>query len=203
MDKKLIALCDIVFDDEEQGAVQKVLKSKWLTMGKVTKSFENKFAKYIGSEYVVAVNNCTSALHLAMCALGIGEGDEVIVPSLTFVATANAVLYTGAKPVFADITSLEDWTISSDSIEANITEKTKAISVVHYAGFPCNMTDIKDIAKKYNLFIIEDAAHGPGTWIDSKHIGTIGDIGCFSFFANKNMTSGEGGAFVTNNNDLA
>ena len=201
--RKKIDLCDITFDKEEHSAVLKVLESKWQTMGEITKSFEYEFGQFIGAEFVVAVNNCTSALHLAMIALGIGEGDEVIVPSLTFVATANAVLYTGAKPVFADITSLEDWTISSDSIEANITEKTKAISVVHYAGFPCNMTDIKDIAKKYNLFIIEDAAHGPGTWIDSKHSGTIGDIGCFSFFANKNMTSGEGGAFVTNNNDLA
>jgi dTDP-4-amino-4,6-dideoxygalactose transaminase len=203
MKNPTIYLSDITYDAEEEKAVLDVLRSKWLSMGDITKTFEQEFGEYVNSPYVVAVSNCTAALHLALISLGIGAGDEVIVPSLTFVATANAVCYTGAKPVFADIKSLDDWTISPDSIREHITPRTRAIIVVHYGGYPCDMQAITEIAKKCNLHVVEDAAHGPGSWVDSKHIGTWGDVGCFSFFSNKNMTSGEGGAVVTNSEEIA
>jgi dTDP-4-amino-4,6-dideoxygalactose transaminase len=135
--------------------------------------------------------------------LGIKEGDEVIVPSLTFVATANSVLYCGAKPVFADITSLDDFNISPDDILEKITTKTKAITIVHYGGYPCNMNAIMEIAEDHNLKVIEDAAHAPGAEYRGRKCGTIGDIGCFSFFANKNLVTGEGGMLVTNDDALA
>jgi dTDP-4-amino-4,6-dideoxygalactose transaminase len=203
MDNYDIYLSDITYDSEEERAIAEVLKSKWISMGAVTEAFEQDFREYVGSSHVIAVSNCTAALHLALVSLGIHSGDEVILPSLTFVATANAVRYTGATPVFVDVNSLDDWNISSDDIEKHITDRTSAIIVVHYGGFPCDMKRIKEIAKKNNLFVVEDAAHGPGSWINSKHIGTIGDVGCFSFFSNKNMTTGEGGALVTNNDDIA
>jgi dTDP-4-amino-4,6-dideoxygalactose transaminase len=149
------------------------------------------------------VTNCTAALHLALLALGVGAGDEVLVPSLTFVATVNAVRYTGATPVFVDIVSLDDWVISAEAIRRQITPRTRAIIPMHYAGFPCDMTAIEAIAKQHELFVVEDAAHGPGSWVGTRHIGTIGDVGCFSFFANKNMTTGEGGVVVTNDGELA
>jgi len=203
MNNQNIYLSDITYDAEEEKAVLEVLRSRWLTMGEVTKTFEKEFGDYIDSPHVMAVSNCTAALHLALIALGISDGDEVIVPSFTFVATSNAVRYTGAAPVFADIKSLDDWTISPDSIRQLITNRTRAVIVVHYGGYPCDMQAIMDIAKEHNLYVVEDAAHGPGSWIGSRHIGTWGDAGCFSFFSNKNMTSGEGGAIVANNEEIA
>jgi len=131
-------------------------------MGEVTKKFEEEFAKFTEVKNAIAVTNCTAALHLALKGLGIGHGDEVIVPSLTFVATANAVIYVGARPVFADITSLDNWDISPEDIVKKITSKTKAIIVMHYGGYPCDMNSINSIAEKHNLFVIEDAAHAPG-----------------------------------------
>ena len=198
-----IPLSDIDFDEKELQAVQKVIESRWLTMGNVTQEFEASFAAHIQIKHAIAVTNATAALHLACLALGLGPGDEVIVPSLTFVATANAVRYVGATPVFADIVSPDNLNISPDAIGSMITSRTRAIIVVHYAGYPCDMDEILAIAKKNNLFLIEDAAHAVGAELNGRKLGAWGDIGCFSFFSNKNMTTGEGGMMTTNNDELA
>lgn len=198
-----VPLSDIDLGEEEVEAVSKVLRSKWLSMGPVTEQFEAEFAKCLGAKHAFAVSNGTAALHIACRVLGIVPGDEVIVPSLTFVATANAVLYVGAKPVFADITSLNDFNISPEDISKKITSKTKGIIVVHYGGYSCDMDAIMRIAKRNSLKVIEDAAHAPGAEYQGKKLGTIGDIGCFSFFANKNMVTGEGGMIVTSDDSLA
>jgi dTDP-4-amino-4,6-dideoxygalactose transaminase len=200
---KKIALSDIDFGEEETDEVIKVLKSKWLSMGEVTQEFEKKFAKLLGVKHAIAVANGTAALHLANLILGTKPGDEVIVPSLTFVATSNSVIYTGAKPVFADVENNDNFNISPESIKEKISNKTKGIIAVHYGGYPCDMKSIMDIASEHNLFVIEDAAHAPGAKINGKMLGTIGDIGCFSFFSNKNLVTGEGGMIVTNNNKIA
>ncbi|MCK4899604.1 MAG: DegT/DnrJ/EryC1/StrS family aminotransferase, partial [Anaerolineales bacterium] len=151
----------------------------------------------------VAVTNATTALHLACLALEIGPGDEVIVPSLSFVATANAVLYTGADVRFADIIGPNELNIAPKSIEQHITPRTKAIIVVHYGGYPCRMQAIIELAHLYGLFVIEDAAHAPGAALNGRSLGTWGGIGCFSFFSNKNMATGEGGMLVTDRDDIA
>ena len=198
-----VPLADVKLGIEEETAVLEVLRSGWLTMGEVTQAFEQELAAFVGAKHAFAVNNATAALHLACLAVGVGEGDEVIVPSLTFVATANAVRYTGAKAVFADIES-EDWLcISPRSIEEKITERTKAIEVMHYAGFACDMPEILRIAEKYNLAVIEDAAHAIGASLNGKALGIWGNVGCYSFFGNKNLTTGEGGMLVTDDDHLA
>lgn len=198
-----IPLSDIDLGNEEIEEVTKVLKSKWLSMGPVTEKFEEEFTNYLGIKHAYGVSNGTAALHIAHKVLGIKEDDEVVVPSLTFVATANSVLYCGAKPVFADITSLNNLNISPDNILEKITNKTKAITIVHYGGYPCDMDAIMEIAEDHNLKVIEDAAHAPGAEYKGKKCGTIGDVGCFSFFANKNLVTGEGGMVVTNDDALA
>ena len=198
-----VPLADIDFGEAEEEAVREVIRSRWLSMGEVTKGFEQDLAAFIGAKHTVAVTNATAALHLACLAAGIGPGDEVIVPSLTFVATANAVRYTGAMPVFADIESLDWLNISPASIESRVTEKTRAILVVHYAGFSCDMPAIMEIARRYNLVVLEDSAHAIGSILDDRALGTWGAIGCFSFFSNKNMTTGEGGMLATNDDALA
>ncbi len=198
-----IPLADIDFDEAEEKAVLQVVKSRWLTMGANTQTFEEEFAAYVGAKHAIAVANGTAALHLACMAVGLGPGDEVITPSLTFVATANAVRYTGAAPVFADVESLQDLDISLASIEKNLTERTRAIMVMHYAGYPCDMAAITNFAKAHNLVVIEDAAHASGAKIDGRDMGTWGQVGCFSFFSNKNMTTGEGGMVVTNDDETA
>lgn len=197
-----IPLADIDFGPEEAAAVQKVVASKWLTMGAVTQEFEQTFANFTGAKYALSVTNATAALHMACLALGIRPGDEVIVPSLTFVATANAVRYVGATPVFADVSSDNDLNISPDDIEKQMTPKTRAIIVVHYAGYPCDMPRILEIAAKHNLKVIEDNAHGVGATLHGRQLGTWGEIGCFSFFSNKNMTTGEGGMLTTDSEEL-
>ena len=198
-----IPLADLNYDSNEDNAVLSVLHSKWLTMGDVTNHFEQSFSQLTSSPHCLSVSNATEALHLACLALGVGPGDEVIVPSLTFVATANAVLYTGASVTFADITGPNDLTISPASIQAAITPRTKAIIVMHYAGYPCDMPAIHAIAQQHNLHIIEDAAHCPGASLQGKALGTWGDIGCFSFFSNKNLATGEGGMLTTHSDELA
>lgn len=198
-----VPLADVRLGPEEESAVLDVLRSGWLTMGGVTQAFEQEFAAFVGAKHAFAVTNATAALHLACMAVGLGEGDEVIVPSLTFVATANAVRYTGANVVFADIES-EDWLcICPRSIEEKINERTRAIVVMHYAGFACDMPEILRVAKKYHLAVIEDAAHAVGASLDGKPLGTWGDEGCYSFFGNKNMTTAEGGVLVTDDDRLA
>ncbi len=198
-----IPLSDIDFDTEEKDAVSRVLQSKWLTMGSVTQEFEQAFASYVGAKYAIAVTNATAALHLACVVAGLGPGDEAIVPSLTFVATANAVRYTGATPVFADIVGEQDLNISYESIRSAITERTRAILVMHYGGYACDMNRILDLAREYGLMVIEDAAHAVGSELNNRKLGTWGDMGCYSFFSNKNMTTGEGGMIVTNHEEYA
>ncbi len=198
-----VPLADLDFGAAEEEAVLQVIRSRWLSMGEVTKGFEQEFAAFIGAKHTLAVTNATAALHLACVAAGVGPGDEVIVPSLTFVATANAVRYTGATPVFADLESLDWLNISPTSIEACITDKTRAILVVHYAGFACNMPAIMEIARRHSLIVLEDSAHAIGSELEGRKLGTWGNIGCYSFFSNKNMTTGEGGMLATDDDALA
>ncbi|NOY99956.1 MAG: DegT/DnrJ/EryC1/StrS family aminotransferase [Chloroflexi bacterium] len=198
-----IPLSDIDFTAEESDAVLRVIESGWLTMGAVTQQFEEEFAAYTGARHAVAVTNATAGLHLSCLTAGVGPGDEVILPSLTFVATANAVRYTGATPVFADIEGEGSLNISPASIEANIGERTRAIMVVHYGGYACDMPAIMEIADRHDLVVIEDAAHAVGSSLEKRMLGTWGRTGCFSFFSNKNMTTGEGGMIVTDDDDLA
>ena len=203
-----VALSEPEIDEADIQAVVNVLRSKWLSMGEVTAAFERRFADKMGVKHAFAVTNCTAALHLANIAVGVGPGDEVICPALTFIATANATLYVNGKVVFADVTSPHDLTVSPDDIEAKITPRTRAITVVHYGGFACDMDRIVAIARAHRLKVIEDCAHAPFAqyrfatgaryWV-----GAIGDVGCFSFFANKNMTTGEGGMITTNDDEIA
>lgn len=198
-----IPLSDIDIGTEEEQAVLKVLRSKWLTMGSMTQELETASAQLLDAKHAIAVTNGTAALHLACLAVGLGPGDEIIVPSLTFVATANAVRYTGATPVFADIRSQDDLNIDPRSIEQKITDRTRAIIVVHYGGYACDMPRIMEIAGKHNIVVIEDAAHAIGSNLNDKSLGTWGEVGCFSFFSNKNLTTGEGGLLVTNSDAVA
>jgi dTDP-4-amino-4,6-dideoxygalactose transaminase len=198
-----VPLADLDYGVEEQQAVLDVLRRRWLTMGSVTQDFECQFAEFLGVKYAIAVSNATMALHLACRVLGLGPGDEVIVPSLTFVATANAALYTGAEVRFADILGPTELNLSPSSIEKAITPKTKAIIIMHYGGYPCRLEAIQEIAKRHNLYVIEDAAHAPGASVNDRALGTWGELGCFSFFSNKNLSTGEGGMLVTDQEDLA
>lgn len=198
-----IPLFDIGFDEREIEAVRRVLDSGWLTMGEMTERLEQQFSEYMNVKHAIAVSSCTAALHLANLALDVSEGDEVICPSLSFVASANSILHAGAKPVFAEITSLNDFNVSPEGIIAKISKKTKAMQVLHFGGNPCNMGPIMEIAHKHGLSVIEDCAHTPGAEYNGKKCGTIGDIGCFSFFSNKNLAVGEGGMVTTNRDDLA
>lgn len=192
-----IPLFDLNYDEREQEAVRETIASKWISSGPKCMELEEVFKKELNVPYAYSVSNCTAALHLAMCGLEIGQGDEVIVPSLTFVATVNAVRYVGATPVFCDVVGTEDFTISPQQIEKLITEKTKAIVVMHYGGYACHMDEIMKIANEHGIYVIEDACHGPLSEYHGKKLGSIGDVGCFSFFSNKNVSTGEGGMLVT------
>lgn len=186
----------------EKKYVNECLDSSWISSkGEFINRFENEFSNYVGVEYSASVCNGTVALHLAMLALGIGAGDEVILPTLTYIASANAIFYTNATPVFAD--SLADtWQIDPTDIERKITPKTKAVLVVHLYGHACDMDRILSLCKKYNLFLIEDCAEAIGSLYKNKHVGTFGDIATFSFYGNKTITTGEGGMVVTNDKTL-
>lgn len=188
-----IQLFKLNFDHRERDAAVAVVEGGWLTMGERIASFETEFCKYLGGVQSVAVANGTAALHMALLALDVGSGDEVIIPALTFVADANAVRMVGAKPVLADCAGLSDWNVSAVTIERCITPKTKAVIVVHYAGFPCDMKSIVELCRKRGLKLIEDVAHAPGASVGGRSCGAWGDIGCFSFFSNKNLSIGEGG----------
>ena len=198
-----VPLADLDYGSEEIQAVTEVLETKWLTMGEVTQRFETEFARMCGAKHAIALSNATEALHLACLALDIGPGDEVIVPSLSFVATANAVLYCGAKVRFADILSPNELTVDPNAIRQAINENTKAIIVMHYGGFPCRMKEILEVAGDFDLPVIEDAAHATGSFWQGTMLGCLGDIGCFSFFSNKNLSTGEGGMLVCNRDDIA
>src|SRR3990172_4331911 len=194
-----IPLFDLNYGKEERKAVLDTLRSGWISTGPKCHEFETRFAEMLNVNHAVSLSSCTGALHLSLRILGIKEDDEVITPSLTFVATVNAIRYVNAIPVFCDIRSYNDLTVDPDSLEELITPNTKAIIVMHYAGFPCDMDKIMAIAHKYNLKVLEDACHGPLSEYKGRKLGTIGDLGCFSFFSNKNISTGEGGMLVTNN----
>jgi dTDP-4-amino-4,6-dideoxygalactose transaminase len=202
-----VQLHKIDYDEREHRAVKEVLDSGWLTMSQKTLDFESAFSRLLGHEsQCLAVANCTAALHMSLLALGIKEGDEVITPSLTFIADQNVTQMVGAQNVLADITSVEeDWSVDPDDIEKRITPKTKAVMIVHYAGFACDMERIVSLCKKHGLFLIEDCAHSPGADYSAgkggqgRSLGTFGDVSAFSFFANKNIAAGEGGMVVTRN----
>lgn len=194
-----IPLFKLNFDESEEKAVLDTIRSSWISTGPKTVEFEKSFSIALNVNHSLALSNCTVALHLAMKCLDINEDDEVICPSLTFVATVNAIRYVNAKPVFCDIVSLDNLTIDPEKIKKLITKKTKAIVVMHYGGFGCEMDQILHIANTHNLKVIEDACHGPLSEYNNKKLGTIGDVGCFSFFSNKNLSTGEGGMLVTNN----
>lgn len=188
--------------EEEVSEVVDVLRSGWLTTGPKVREFEREFAAMVGAEHAVAVNSCTAALHLALEAAGVGEGDEVLVPTMTFAATAEVVTYFRARPVLIDCVP-NTLNLDTDRIEAAITSKTKAIIPVHFAGHPCDLKTIQAIADVHNLRVIEDAAHALPARYHGKMIGGISDGTCFSFYATKNITTGEGGMVTTNNAEWA
>ena len=184
-------------DNSDKKAVITALESNLLTGGPTLRKFENSFRDLTGSKYAIGVSNATAALQLSLKSLKIGKDDEVIIPDMTFVATANAVLFTGATPILADI-NFEDLNISVESIKKNMSSKTKAIIPVHFAGKSCNMKEIRKIAKQYHVKIIEDCAHAVGTKFGHTHVGNFGEAGCFSFYPTKNLTTIEGGMIITN-----
>ena len=189
-------------DDEDIEAVVGVLRSGWLTTGSKARQFEQEFAAKVGARYAVALNSCTAALHLALEAVGLREGDEVIVPTMTFAATAEVVTYFKAKPVLIDCLP-NTLNMDPDLIERAITPRTKALVPVHFAGQPCDMTRILDIARRHDLRVVEDAAHAFPASYKGKMIGSIGDYTCFSFYATKNITTGEGGMVTTDDPEWA
>jgi dTDP-4-amino-4,6-dideoxygalactose transaminase len=198
-----VPLADVLVTDEDIAAVVETYRTGWLSMGPKTELLEERFADFVGARHALAVNNGTAALHLACLAAGIGPGDEVVVPSLTFVATANAIAYTGATPIFADIVSLTEPWLSASAAEAAITPRTAAIMTVAYGGHPGETVQLQAVAKRHGIALLEDAAHAVGSRVDGAHLGTLGAIGAFSFFSNKNLAVGEGGMVVTDDDDLA
>jgi len=186
---------------DDTKSVTSAMKNRWLTFGPNLAKFEKKFSKYIGTSYSLGVSSATHALHMSMHSIGIRPGDEVIVPTMTFAATADAVTYCGGKPVLVDV-ELDTMNIDPLEIKRNISKKTKAIIPVHYGGQSCDMDDIIYISKKYGLSIVEDCAHALGSKFQNKFCGNIGKIGCFSFYPTKVITTGEGGMLTTNNKNI-
>jgi dTDP-4-amino-4,6-dideoxygalactose transaminase len=197
-----ITIAKPIISDDEKNAVLEVLSSGNLVQGKKVEEFEKKFAEYIGVRHCIAVNSGTAALHLGLLSLGIKKGDEVITTPFSFTASGNCVLYCGATPVFADI-DIRDFNIDPKKVEEKITERTKCIIPVHLFGHPAKMDLLKELSEKHNLHIVEDAAQAHGSEFRGQKIGTIGDVGCFSFYPTKNITTGEGGAITTNDDDIA
>jgi len=198
-----IQLFELNYSHLEKKAVSDVLDSGWITMGENILNFEKKFGEMLGENiFCSAVSSGTAAMHLAFLALDIKKNDEIVIPALTFVSDANCVKLMNATPILADCDSEDNWNVSANSIKKVITDKTKAIVVVHYAGYPCDMQPIVDLCKEKGIFLIEDCAHAPGAFVNDKAVGTWGDIGCFSFFTNKNLSVGEGGMTSTSNKNL-
>ena len=202
MNRKYLAFHRPSIGEEEIKEVVEVLRSGWLTTGSKTKQFEDKFSEYVGSKHSVAVNSCTSALHLALNAIGLQENDEVILPTMTFAATGEVVTYFNAKPVLVDCEE-DTLLIDPSKIEEKISKRTKAIIPVHYGGHACDMDKILEIARNYDLKVIEDAAHSLPTKYKAKMIGTVGNVTCFSFYATKTITTGEGGMACTDDDEFA
>jgi perosamine synthetase len=199
----MIPIAKPLLGAEELENLKEAIESGWISSkGRFITEFEGAFAEYCGVKYGIATSNGTTALHLALTGMGIGKGDEVIVPDLTFIATANAVTYTGATPIMVDSNSAY-WGLNPERIEENITPRTKAIIPVHLYGHPCDMDAINDIARRHSLYVIEDAAEAHGAEYKGRKVGVLGDIACFSFFGNKVITTGEGGICLTNSEELA
>jgi dTDP-4-amino-4,6-dideoxygalactose transaminase len=189
-------------DEREIAAVVDVMRSGWLTTGPKAHEFEKKFAEFVGVRYALAVNSCTAALHLALDAIGLKSGDEVLLPTLTFAATAEVVTYFGAKPVLVD-SEPEYFTLNTDNLSSRLTPRTKALIPVHFAGHPCKMDDIVEFARRNGLAVVEDAAHAFPAKYKGRNIGTLSALTAFSFYATKTITTGEGGMIVTDDQDLA
>ena len=197
-----VALSDIDLGTSEMEAVMDVLSSRWLSMGAITQAFEQEFASAHGVPEAIAVSSGTAALHIAALLMELGPDDEVIVPSLSFVASAAVVALSGARPVFADVKGSDDLTIDPHDVARLITSRTRAIVVMHYGGYAADMAALLALARQHDVLIIEDAAHAPLVCSKAGMLGTVGDIGCFSFFATKNMTTGEGGMLVLRDPEL-
>ncbi|MEI8259523.1 MAG: DegT/DnrJ/EryC1/StrS family aminotransferase [Deltaproteobacteria bacterium] len=199
----LVPLSETTLGEEEALVAADVVRSGWLTQGARVLAFEQAFAKFIGVPHAVAVANCTVGLEIAFDAVGVKPGDEVIVPSITFVATANAARRLGATPVFADVLGPDDLTLDPADVARRVTPRTRAIAPVHYAGWPADMGALRAIASEHGIALVEDCAHAPGARSPEGPCGTLGDIGAFSFFSNKNMATGEGGMLTTSRDDIA
>jgi dTDP-4-amino-4,6-dideoxygalactose transaminase len=198
-----VPLADVATDDELVRAAAEAVASGWWSMGPRVAEFERAFAAFCESRHALAVANGTAALHMALLAVGCGPGDEVLVPSLNFVAAANTIVHVGARPVFVDIVGEDDLGMDPTDVEAAITPKAKAIVVLHYGGYAGDMDAVGRIAEAAGLSLVEDAAHAPGASWNGRKCGTFGAVGCFSFFSNKNLPVGEGGMVVTDDDDLA
>ena len=198
MSKNYIKFSKPLHGKEEKRALINVINSGWLTTGKKTTSFEDKFKKFKKAKYALALNSCTAALHLSLQMLNLKKSDEVITSAMTFSSTINSIIISGAKPVLADV-DLSTQNIDPTDIEKKITKKTKALLIVHFAGRPCDMDKIMKIVKKYRLYLIEDCAHSIESKFKGKNLGTFGTFGCFSFYATKNLSIGEGGMLITSN----
>lgn len=198
-----VPLSELTCTEDEVREVTRVLRSGWWTCGPETDALERECEQRLRVRHAIAVANGTAALHLAFVALRLGEGDEVVMPAFNFVAAANTALHAGADPRFADVASIETPLVTAETLQKAITPKTRGICVMHYGGYPCPMDAIVDLARRHGLWIVEDAAHAPGAVWNGVQCGQWGDIGCFSFFGNKNLTCAEGGLAVTDNDDLA
>jgi dTDP-4-amino-4,6-dideoxygalactose transaminase len=198
-----IPLFDLRLSPENLEAVAEALRSGWLTMGPRTKEFERAFADHLGCGHAVAVSSCTAALHLAYLAAGVGPGDEVIVPSYTFAATASAAIYCGARPVFCDIVGQRDLGIDPAEVERLVTDRTKAVCAVHFAGYPAAVDLLAELCEERGIALIEDTAHAPSSTLHGRKLGTFGLAGAFSFFSNKVLSVGEGGLLATDSDEVA
>lgn len=198
-----LPLFDLRLEEQDLQAVAETLRSGWLTLGPRTAAFEEAFAAQLGARHAIAVSSCTAALHLAYLAAGVGPGDEVIVPSFTFAATANAVLYCGATPVFAEIDSRENPSLDPEDVQRRITTHTKAVCVVHFAGYAAAADRLRELCDAHEIALIEDVAHAPSATLGGRKLGTWGLAGAFSFFSNKVLSVGEGGLLCTDSDEVA
>jgi dTDP-4-amino-4,6-dideoxygalactose transaminase len=198
-----LPLFDLCLREQDLQAVAETLRSGWLTLGQRTVAFEEAFAAQLGARHAIAVSSCTAALHLAYLAAGVGPGDEVIVPAFTFAATANAVLYCGATPVFAEIAARERPYLDVEEVERRLTPRTKAVCVVHYAGYPAPADRLRELCDAHAIALIEDVAHAPSATLHGRKLGTWGLAGAFSFFSNKILSVGEGGLLCTDDDEVA
>jgi dTDP-4-amino-4,6-dideoxygalactose transaminase len=198
-----LPLFDLRVEEQDLQAVAETLRSGWLTLGPRTAAFEEAFAAQLGARHAIALSSCTAALHLAYLAAGVGPGDEVIVPSFTFAATANAVLYCGATPIFAEIASLENPSLDPEDVARRITPRTKAVCVVHYAGYAAAADRLRELCDAHGISLIEDVAHAPSATLAGRKLGTWGLAGAFSFFSNKVLSVGEGGLLCTDDDEVA